>query len=203
MLSSSSLRPSVPSVSLLRFLRSQSDSVHCITPTTCVRSSRGRTPCWPSFRRDTSSWTHVDHTRCRASPNADLFAKQALSPKGGSLRRRPSLGLNAHAKLCLSPSTSVPYRSSSTTSRPLLRRLFDLRRKKTAESKLNRPQGPSLLDDKTEPNYSIARNLAAKASNELRLRCTEFDSSGNVTLVNGDFKKSELIARVSIIIPSK
>jgi hypothetical protein len=57
--------------------------------------------------------------------------------------------------------------------------------------------GPTLLDDGTEGNLSLARALAAKASNELRLRCTEFDLNGNVTLMNGDFKKSELIAKVS------
>lgn len=54
-----------------------------------------------------------------------------------------------------------------------------------------------MLDD-TDGGLSLARALAAKASNELRLRCTEFDMNGNVTLMNGEFKKSELIARVSV-----
>lgn len=36
----------------------------------------------------------------------------------------------------------------------------------------------------------------AKPVNELKLRCTEFDENGRVTLVNGEFKKSELIAKV-------
>jgi len=30
----------------------------------------------------------------------------------------------------------------------------------------------------------------------LTLRCTEFDVDGNVTVVNGEFKKSELIQKV-------
>jgi hypothetical protein len=30
------------------------------------------------------------------------------------------------------------------------------------------------------------------------LRCTEFDENGNVTLVNGEFRKSELIAKVRL-----
>ena len=38
-----------------------------------------------------------------------------------------------------------------------------------------------------------------KATNEPRLRCTEFNENGNVTLVNGEFKKSELIAKVGEI----
>ena len=44
--------------------------------------------------------------------------------------------------------------------------------------------------------FNLGRNLSGKASNELKLRCTEFDENGNVTLVNGEFKKSELIAKV-------
>ena len=38
-----------------------------------------------------------------------------------------------------------------------------------------------------------------KMGNELRLRCTEFDENGNVTLVNGEFRKSELIAKVRLL----
>jgi magnesium transporter len=44
--------------------------------------------------------------------------------------------------------------------------------------------------------FNLGRSLAVKASSEPRLRCTEFDENGNVTLVNGEFKKSELIAKV-------
>lgn len=32
-----------------------------------------------------------------------------------------------------------------------------------------------------------------KAANELKLRCTQFDENGNVTLVNGEYKKQDLI----------
>ena len=35
-----------------------------------------------------------------------------------------------------------------------------------------------------------------KGPNELKLRCTELDENGKVTVVDGEFKKSELIARV-------
>ncbi|KAF2097833.1 Mg2+ transporter protein, partial [Rhizodiscina lignyota] len=38
-----------------------------------------------------------------------------------------------------------------------------------------------------------------KPANELRLRCTEFDEKGDVTLVNGEFKKSELIAKYGLL----
>jgi hypothetical protein len=35
-----------------------------------------------------------------------------------------------------------------------------------------------------------------RAANELKMRCTELDEQGNVKMVSGEFKKSELIARV-------
>lgn len=48
----------------------------------------------------------------------------------------------------------------------------------------------NFLDD------SAGLGRVVRPINELRLRCTEFDEHGNVTLVNGEFKKSELIAKV-------
>lgn len=98
----------------------------------------------------------------------------------------------------------VFVRHASTTRRPLLRRLFDLKRGKAAEYKQHRNSGPALIDEGTEGIFNIGRGLAAKASNELRLRCTEFDMNGNVTLVNGEFRKLELIAKVGrpLILPS-
>jgi magnesium transporter len=55
------------------------------------------------------------------------------------------------------------------------------------------PPLASFMDD----NQSAGRIL--KPTNELRLRCTEFDEFGNVTLVNGEFKKSELIAKYGLL----
>ena len=57
------------------------------------------------------------------------------------------------------------------------------------------PPLPRLLDDAGAA--SLGRIV--KPSNELRMRCTEFDGDGKVTLVNGAFKKSELIAKVSLV----
>jgi len=38
---------------------------------------------------------------------------------------------------------------------------------------------------------------SSRPGNDQKLRCTEFDENGNVVLVNGEFKKTELIAKVS------
>ena len=58
------------------------------------------------------------------------------------------------------------------------------------------PERPSFLDDVS--GAVLGRSKVAKASNEMKLRCTELDENGKVTVVNGEFKKSELIAKVSI-----
>ncbi|KAL5353337.1 magnesium ion transporter [Pseudogymnoascus australis] len=47
--------------------------------------------------------------------------------------------------------------------------------------------------------YALGRTMSAKAANEQKLRCTEFDENGNVVLVNGEFKKSELIAKYGLL----
>lgn len=70
-----------------------------------------------------------------------------------------------------------------------------VRPKKTAPLQPNDlPPLPRLLDDAGAA--SLGRIV--KPTNELRMRCTEFDGDGKVTLVNGAFKKSELIAKVPL-----
>ncbi|KAB8337070.1 hypothetical protein FH972_021374 [Carpinus fangiana] len=55
------------------------------------------------------------------------------------------------------------------------------------------PPISNFLDD----NSSLGRVL--KAEHQLKLRCTEFDEQGNVALANGEFKKSELIAKYGLL----
>lgn len=179
----SPLRPSVPSASLLRFLRSQTGfapgSSACVLP-------RPRAPCHENAAtgssRRSSGW--------------------ARSGRGEKITASGIECLNTHGAGS-GPTVSMPcsnrvvfVRHASTTRRPLLRRLFDLKRGKAAEYNQSRNSGPALIDEGTEGIFNIGRGLAAKASNELRLRCTEFDMNGNVTLVNGEFRKLELIAKV-------
>jgi magnesium transporter len=58
------------------------------------------------------------------------------------------------------------------------------------------PLGSFLEDGGEAPMFNLGRNMSPKSANEAKLRCTEFDENGNVVLVNGEFKKSELIAKV-------
>ncbi|SMQ49898.1 unnamed protein product [Zymoseptoria tritici ST99CH_1A5] len=55
------------------------------------------------------------------------------------------------------------------------------------------PSLPGFLDD----SAGLGRTI--KPSHELKLRCTEFDENGSVVLVNGEFRKSELIQKYSLL----
>jgi magnesium transporter len=176
--------PSVPSATLLRFLRSQSGFVAgapaCVRPQVRALSQEAVKTGPP---RRSSSWARSGKSKACLSLDAGLFNIPDSRP-------RPSVPSLISEQLIFT-------RHASTTRRPFLKRLFDFKRTKTAEFQKARNLGPTLIDD-GDGIFNIGRGLAAKASNELRIRCTEFDMNGNVTLVNGEFRKSELIAKVSI-----
>lgn len=181
----SPLKPSAPSASLLRFLWSQSEvaigSTACVRPRPQLQRQEKFTA--GSYRRS-SSWVRPGQSRCPLGSAVGSVSSSSPRPKATAPYRIPE--------------PLIVSRNSSTTRRPFLRRLFDLKNK-TAEYKNCRP-GPTLIDDGAEGMFNIGRGLAAKASNELRIRCTEFDNNGNVTLVNGEFRKLELIAKVCRIV---
>lgn len=180
----SPLKPSAPSASLLRFLRSQSGFAS--SPAACVRPrpSAPAHEALTSVSRRASSWARQDTCQNRTTLDSVTRHLSDVRPKASAtLAPLEPLALVRHA---------------STTRRPFLRRLFDLKRGKTADHKSQRNQSPATSDEGSEGLFNIGRGLAAKASNELRIRCTEFDNTGNVTLVNGEFRKSELIAKVSV-----
>jgi len=191
----------VPSSSLLRFLRSQTEDI-------CFFTSNSRT-----------NARHCVHHRSGASLNLTSTSRRHLNTTPArqavvqpsllhSDNPRPSRRRDVPANLPPPPSVNrlwpcVPSdnsfnqstsRHASTDSRPLLKRILG-RRKAIADLPLNDlPPLPSFLDDVNGP--TLGRSKTAKGTNELKLRCTEFNEDGKVTLVNGEFKKTELIAKV-------
>jgi magnesium transporter len=178
---------SAPSASLLRFLRSQTGG--SVTTSVCAYPKRlaGRGKAFSTESPKLTGWTRSETPHNSATFDTGLCA---------STRGRPVV------KATLSP-PSVPVqltssRHASTKNRPFLRRLFDLKRNKAADYQSQTPPGSGFMDEGTEGMFNIGRSLSAKASNELRIRCTEFDTNGDVTLVNGEFRKQELIAKVRL-----
>lgn len=113
------------------------------------------------------------------------------SSEGASFTRKP---MTLRSASLSSPGGSLQFmRQFASTPR---RELLNFLRTKVWDKQECGPYSrrqplPTFLDE----NEVLRRRL--RATNEMRLRCTEFDENGNVTIVNGEFKKTELIQKVS------
>lgn len=193
MRSGSSLHAPAPSSSLLRFLRYQSEALYFFTPskTTASQTSRAGRTCTAKFS--------ISSPRYRATVESSLLSHGILRPTSKH-RTSPFTTLHPDGRTSLSsilPSeASKNIRRASTDTRPLLKKLWKQkeRRETTNLKPADLPPLPSFLDEVGGTN--LGRKKPGKAVNELKLRCTEFDNEGKVTLMDGEFKKTELIAKV-------
>ncbi|KAI4105288.1 MAG: hypothetical protein L6R37_002836 [Teloschistes peruensis] len=185
-----------PSFDLLRFLRSQAEDLWFFSPNSKTVHPRPlfRRP----FRRNTvNSFPHSARAfgttkPCRATLEASLWNFDFL--------RHPSRHEDAVARTSTGfpPPNRSLARHASTEDISLIDRLWEKRRKASTALKDEQTTPlPSLLEDPNATTYG--RSKAGKAANELRLRCTEINEHGDVTLVNGEFKKSELIAKYGLL----
>lgn len=141
------------------------------------------------------------------APSTSLlrFLRSQLSAQQGL---HPSPLLRCHARAHLPPACHAftfalrddTRRSLSTSSAlrdSFWRKLRPARQTKSLRHHGNngQPPLPVFLDD---ANSGLGGRII-KPSNELKLRCTEFDENGNVVLVNGEFRKSELIQKYSLL----
>jgi magnesium transporter len=195
-------RVCAPSKHLLRFLRAQDEALAGLTTqsleSSCSKVSssatKGHTAIQPSTRTITTfspSWS--------IATESSFFPFDAWRSHGSV--RRPA---DAEASTTRSPTIHrlSPYQQSKRrlSSSPKARNSDEGFFGRLAGFKRTRPKEPlqpndlppitNFLDD----NSSLGRVL--KAEHQLKLRCTEFDDQGNVALANGEFKKSELIAKV-------
>ena len=191
-----------PSLPVLRFLRSQSEQVGFFTPSRAATyqssQSRGtRAKPWSPQVPSTSTRSLTTTPRHQATVESSLLNLDFLRPNTKTAPLQPLTFASAQRQKDLSQARlAATNRQGSTDSRPLLRRLWKLKepKERTGLKTSDLPPLPSFLDGFGGAN--IARNKTGKAGNELKLRCTEFDVNGNVTLMDGEFKKSELIAKV-------
>lgn len=160
-------RPTAPSRTLLRFLRSQTEAALHAPATahqrcSCLRVTGGirflSTACW----------------RARAQPSLGFFYSTA------NVTRKPG---------------EAPRREHEPTWQE---RLWGSSARKGA--KPLKPDDLPLHDDLAPTMFNSRRVQTAKAALEPRLRCTEVDESGKVILVDGEFKKTELIAKVRALL---
>lgn len=191
----------VPSRNLLRFLKSQAEDLWFFSSNagpelgflprkSQVFSSRNPPNSFPSSPRCLNLGQRCQGTLQSSLLNLDFLK---LSPRCQHSATSASHAVTATRTIRNGSHSHRRY--ASREEQPLLRRLWGGRRR--ADTSLHAeelPSLPSFLDD--AGGTSLGRSKTGKAANELRLRCTEINENGDVTLVNGEFKKSELIAKV-------
>lgn len=174
---------SAPSSSLLRFLRSQSQDLCFFTP------NSKSTFCHHSSHRPTQSLSR--------SHDSDRF-RSTVRSFTTSQRRQATVEASLFNLEFLRPSPNQGYAQASTDYHTLIERFWPLKGRMRASGLKpdDLPPLPGLLN---EANSSIlGRSKVWKPPNAHILKCTEIDENGNVTTVNGHYKKSELIANVGI-----
>ncbi|KAK9776342.1 putative Magnesium transporter [Seiridium cardinale] len=192
-----SARLPVPSLGLLRFLRSQSENMSFFSPNHASAHHFGhasrRALC--SARRQLKAPAQ-DPYRQETQLQASLLNLQHLLPN-----RAPKVYRLPRSQQSISPASSlgVRYKSSSDSCGPTLReRLWGPRMRKIS-SELKPDDLPAHEEDSdTTSIFNTRRQRAQQAALEPRLRCTEVDENGNAILVDGEFKKTELIARFGL-----
>ncbi|KAK3335719.1 hypothetical protein B0T19DRAFT_377689 [Cercophora scortea] len=199
-------RVAAPSRSLLRFLRAQSEGLSFVD---CAAAVGRRCPA----AKSTLPRRHVCTARPSPRPTATarhdatmqaalwdvkaalpkFLRKQQRTPDGSPLGlthpAHPTLGATRHAS-----SDQNPRGLGTKTWRDYL---FGRGQKKSREP-LQKDDLQNKLDEEHGSIFQ-RKSLTAKAALDPRLRCTEVDGNGDVIMVDGELKKSELIAKYGLL----
>ena len=197
-------RVAAPSARLLRYLKHQSEQFSIPTKLS------GRISCPGRARRIRFASTSCGEIKLLPAPRGfahGLYSNSRTASNPLSDTHWSNGPHRSSSSLYGSPSHHPRRSSFGEGNKPSLRRLFSsgrfsslwnilgLGQKGHTDARtLDLPPLASFLDDGQSPGRIL------KPTNEHRLRCTEFDEHGNVTVVNGEFKKTELIAKVCKLI---
>lgn len=192
----------VPSLNVLKYLRSQAEELPFFSSSTKAKLGRRSPRSFRAFfeRNASDSFCHPfkifgTSQERRKTLESSLLNLDILKRSRSYERLRAATLPVGSASTGLGKVSTSLVRHASTQEPHLLGRLWAKRRRSHVPLKTEQlPPLPSFLDD--AGGTSLGRKKAGKAANELRLRCTEINENGDVTLVNGEFKKSELIAKV-------
>ncbi|KAK5998781.1 Mitochondrial inner membrane magnesium transporter MRS2 [Cladobotryum mycophilum] len=196
---STALRPPVPSRNLLRFLRRQTEAAF-------FSHSNGYCPaitaplCYDSRENSrTSSKRKLGRPLFPVELEASLFNLEPLR-----LSRLKRSGYVRILKNVFSTSTPAPKdaETDGTISSPSpswQERVWGIGARKGVK-----PLKPDDLPSREDAEHSSSmfnnrKILSAKSALDPRLRCTEVDENGKVILMDGEFKKTELIAKYGLL----
>ncbi len=200
-----------PSSTLIQFLRSQAESF-CFSrpcpaiPPTGLRGPKYNSQCKANYRSRHQS-TRCLHTSShrQAAVESSILNLNFLRRGSGSYRGRlQHLSPRIESAVGSGIVVNCKSKNGANCSRSLwddrgtfLRRLWQPKRPK--QDALKPTDVPGYAGTMGDGNRATIGQLAAKVPNELKLRCTEFDENGNVILVNGELKKSEMTAKVGLL----
>lgn len=193
------LKPAAPSRRLLKFLRAQSERLAFAECAAALPAAR-RNVCFCSSRTRPPSQRGLGTpvTRRQTTVQAAFPGLHSVLPRSLT-RQRMAASTKSHEP---TPAGGAPrYASSGQTPRQNGDKLtwqewlFGPNSKKKKTEPLKENDLGVQLEEESDTIFQ-RRSLTAKAALDPRLRCTEVDGNGNVIMVDGELKKSELIARV-------
>lgn len=206
------LHAPAPSTTLLKFLKAQSEAICYFSPNPHPCSILDQTRVQGSHLNSFPiSGSSKASSRCistiiphHATHEASFLNLDFLWPRAASSTPSPQSTLypfSSRNKGLNDLKILQAQRKSSTGSQKWLGKLWG-----TKSAKGGRPLRPDDLpislrgrqDEADSSVFSLGRAVSAKAAAQPKLRCTELDENGNVVLASGEFKKSELIAKVHI-----
>ena len=184
---------SAPSSSLLRFLRQQNEETRFFTSNSSTHSRLARTSPQRLTRHQPASARHLTTTPChQATLESNIFNLDFLRLAAAKAPPKAPISRVDRCGTPVSHAKGGP-RYVSTDSGQWRTWWAHKSKKERSWKPGDLPPLPSFWDD---VGNGAGRSKMGKTGNELRLRCTEIDENGNVTTVNGEFKKSELMDKV-------
>jgi magnesium transporter len=181
-----------PSPLVLSFLRAQVKNAFESQTAQCAGATRQHRA---YTLKDRDPWeAQTSRRRCMTAAHiGDWHTRRAFEQHGEII---PPTNKPAHHRTAARLYTPTVTRRAFSTSRP--HNVWDMfksaRQRKLA---LQTPAHTTGEDSPGSAGSSLGRML--RPTNELKMRCTELDEHGNVTLVSGEFKKSELIAKYGLL----
>ncbi|KAL6880989.1 hypothetical protein J3F83DRAFT_720601 [Trichoderma novae-zelandiae] len=194
------LRSPVPSRSLLRFLRSQTDvsffSYSCAhgCPSRVTNGASGQ----QRVARAHSTVTKAGESTSLTELEASMFSFEPLQI--GKVLRGACARTLKRKSFCTSAAAYQKVVGENGDASPSWQeKLWGIGAQKGA--KTLKPDDLPSRDDAEHGSsmFNSRRVLSAKAALEPRLRCTEVDENGKVILMDGEFKKTELIAKYGLL----
>ncbi|KAL2122101.1 hypothetical protein VTJ04DRAFT_2556 [Mycothermus thermophilus] len=195
------LKPAAPSPRLLRFLRAQSAGLFLSECASRLAPRRHACTCarlaTRISRRPQQSF-ELSVARLEPPLQASLFGLPSILPKALTRHRAgkqqpdtqsPSTGTPRYA------SSDQPCREDGPSKSTWQEWLFGSEARKERERLKEEEELRSRLED----SGSIFPRRTSKAPLDPRLRCTEVDGDGKVIMVDGELKKSELIAKYGLL----